>query len=315
MSHSPPVTTTDPATRPPAVAVPAKAFLGHAKLIGALTFASRIFGLLREMVAGHYLGTGLVASAFTVAFTVPNLFRKLFGEGALSAAFIPLYAQAVKHESKEQANDFAVAGVNLLCAILLGITVVGELALAAWLVLDSDMRVDTALTVKLTIVMLPYVLLICGGAFLSGVLQVHQRFGAPAFAPVLLNVIHIVVVFFGAYVLGLRGQDALTDATLAKQTTLAYWLGFFVLVAGVAQVGVLVPGLRAAGFRFKLVPHFWTPQIRRMLRLTVPVALGAGVLQLSVLLDKGLSVALMRSADPAAATHFTLLGRDVPYPM
>src|SRR5258708_34912430 len=107
-----------------------KSFLGHAKLIGLLTLGSRILGLGREIVAGHYLGTGLVASAFTVAFTIPNLFRKLFGEGALSAAFIPLYTQAIKQECalsadgqplpavSQSANDFAAAAVNLLCAIL-----------------------------------------------------------------------------------------------------------------------------------------------------------------------------------------------------
>src|ERR1700759_1768526 len=105
--------TAPPASDPP-FAAPAKSFLSHAKLIGGLTFASRIFGLLREIVAGHYLGTGLVASAFTVAFTIPNLFRKLFGEGALSAAFIPLYAQAIKNDHAEQANAFAAAGINLL---------------------------------------------------------------------------------------------------------------------------------------------------------------------------------------------------------
>src|SRR5690349_18650982 len=102
----------------------ARSFVGHAKLIGVLTLVSRFLGLGREIVAGHYLGTGLVASAFTVAFTIPNLFRKLFGEGALSAAFIPLYAQAIKHEHPDKANEFAAAAVNLLCAILLGITIV-----------------------------------------------------------------------------------------------------------------------------------------------------------------------------------------------
>src|ERR1043166_4566032 len=86
-----------------------KSFLAHAKLIGFFPLISRLLGLAREIVAGHYLGTGLVASAFTVAFTIPNLFRKLFGEGALSAAFIPLYAQAVKHEHPKQANEFAAA--------------------------------------------------------------------------------------------------------------------------------------------------------------------------------------------------------------
>src|ERR1700734_2692027 len=80
---------------PPA---PSRSFVGHAKVIGGLTLISRFTGLAREIVAGHYLGTGLVASAFTVAFTIPNLFRKLFGEGALSAAFIPLYSQALRRE-------------------------------------------------------------------------------------------------------------------------------------------------------------------------------------------------------------------------
>src|SRR5690349_8534172 len=83
---------------------PGRSFVGHAKLIGALTLVSRVLGLAREMVAGHYLGTGLVASAFTVAFVVPNLFRKLFGEGALSAAFIPLYSRALKEDGPEEAN-------------------------------------------------------------------------------------------------------------------------------------------------------------------------------------------------------------------
>src|SRR5213595_3466236 len=109
-----------------------RGFVRHAKVIGGLTLVSRLLGLVREIVAGHYLGTGLVASAFTVAFTIPNLFRKLFGEGALSAAFIPLYTQAVKHQRTRDgmsANDFASASVNMLCAILLALTIVGETAL------------------------------------------------------------------------------------------------------------------------------------------------------------------------------------------
>jgi len=97
--------------RPTAPAAPARSFVSHAKLIGSYTLLSRILGLGREVVAGHYLGTGLVASAFTVAFTIPNLFRKLFGEGALSAAFIPLYAQSLKKESAEEANAFAQGSI------------------------------------------------------------------------------------------------------------------------------------------------------------------------------------------------------------
>src|SRR3954452_3257436 len=112
-----------------AQAAEAKSFISHAKLIGVLTLVSRILGMARESVASYFFGAGAIWSAFTVAFTIPNLFRKLFGEGALSAAFIPLYAQQVKHNHPKEATQFAVASVNLLCAILIVLTIVGELIL------------------------------------------------------------------------------------------------------------------------------------------------------------------------------------------
>ena len=302
---------------PPAKAGgPATSFVGHAKLVGGLTLVSRVAGLAREMVAANYLGAELVASAFTVAFTVPNLFRKLFGEGALSAAFIPLYAQALKNESEEEANAFAAAGINLLCLVLLAITLVGELALGAMILFGDRWFPDLSLTLKFTAIMLPYVLLICGGAFLSGVLQVHRRFGAPAFAPVLLNVVHIAVLVVGAKLLHLDGHTPPGEAT-ALQTTLGYWLAFFVLVAGALQLLVLVPGLRQVGFRFRPRGALWTPKVRRMVKLTLPVALGAGVLQLSVLLDKGIAMGLMQRHDHAGrlVTHFDAFGHSVRFPM
>src|SRR5688500_2564389 len=232
----PAITISDPTAAPevePPVAAPAKSFLRHAKLIGGLTFLSRIVGLGREVVAGHYLGTGVVASAFTVAFTIPNLFRKLLGEGALSAAFIPLYAQANKRgttDSGESAADFASASVNLLVLILLAITLIGEAILAGFIFSASGDRPDHLLMLKFAAVMLPYVMLVCGGAFLSAILQVHQRFGAPAFAPVLLNVCHIAAVLGGAWFLGLRGRDPLSLRVMELQTTLAFWLAWTVLI-------------------------------------------------------------------------------------
>src|SRR3954469_921470 len=156
--------TAAPETEPPVVA-PAKSFLRHAKLIGGLTLLSRVVGLVREMVAAHFLGAGVVASAFTVAFTIPNLFRKLLGEGALSAAFIPLYAQAQKRgttEDGEPAREFAAASVNLLALILLGITLVGEAIIAAFILGASGERPDRVLMLKFAAIMLPYVMFVCG---------------------------------------------------------------------------------------------------------------------------------------------------------
>src|SRR6267378_341494 len=95
---------------------PAKpaSFIHHARLISLLTLISRFLGVVRESLAAKYFGAGLVASAFAVAFTIPNLFRKLFGEGALSAAFIPLYAQSLKTGDTSESQKFAAATVNLL---------------------------------------------------------------------------------------------------------------------------------------------------------------------------------------------------------
>ena len=295
-------------------------FLRHAKLVGGLTLLSRVVGLVREVVFAHYLGAGVVANAFRLAFMIPNLFRKLLGEGALSAAFVPLYAQANKRgttETGESAGDFAAASVKLLTAILVAVTVVGEAVIAVAILASPGDRVDRVLMLKFAAVMLPYVVLVCGGAFLSAILQVHQRFGAPAFAPVLLNVCHIGVLLGGAAFLGLRGNAPQTPEVVRLQTTLAFALAVTVLVAGALQVAVLLPALRATGFRFRPGVRAWTPAVRKMLVLSIPVAIGAGVLQLSVVCDKGISYALMQGVDRDGnlITHFQWLGQTVRYPM
>jgi putative peptidoglycan lipid II flippase len=288
--------------------VSAKSFVWHAKLIGAITFISRILGMARESIAANYFGAGAIWSAFTVAFTIPNLFRKLFGEGALSAAFIPLYAQAIKREElgdqsgEVTAADFAVASVNLLCGILIALTIVGELVLVA--LLFVRMRPDYLLAVKLTIIMLPYVLMICGTAFLGAILQVHHRFVAITATSIVSNLCLIIAIVVAA-----KSFDLKTEA---GQEYGVRWLAISVLIAGVIQVLMLMPSLRAVGFRFRLILHLWTPAIRKMLWMTLPVALGAGVMQISVVLDKGISFLL---AEADGHSTFTLLGHVIKYPM
>jgi putative peptidoglycan lipid II flippase len=285
-------------------------FVAHAKLISALTLLSRLLGLARESVVAQYFGAGVVSSAFAVAFKVPNLFRKLLGEGAISAAFIPLYAQAIKTGDEAAANRFAAACVNLLALILLALTIGGEAILLA-VAHFGNLRPDNLLVVRFTAIMLPYVLLICGTAFLGGILQVHRRFALPALAPVLLNVIHIAVIVIGARLLWLN-RGHLSDE-LARQTQLGYWLAAFVLVAGVGQIAMLVPSLRAVGFRFQWVANFRSPAIKKMLRLSIPVALSTGVLQLSVILDTAITVWLTRDGNPSARLH--LFGHALAYPL
>jgi len=285
-----------------------RSYVSHAKVISALTLLSRILGMARESVVARYFGAGVVSDAFTVAFKVPNLFRKLLGEGALSAAFIPLYAQAIKNDPDE-AQRFAAASVNLLGMILLGITAVGEVIL--WAATLTPMRPESLLVVRFTQIMLPYVLMICGTAFLGGILQVHKRFALPAFAPVLLNIIHIGVIITGARILMLA--RASENAKIALQIRLAYWLAGFVLVAGVMQIGMLMPALKAVGYRWSLRAKIWTPPVKKMLLLSIPVALSAAVLQLSVLVDTGITVWLTRGVDTGQRIH--MLGLSLPYPM
>jgi putative peptidoglycan lipid II flippase len=286
-----------------------KSFVWHAKLIGAITFASRILGMAREAIAANYFGAGAIWSAFTVAFTIPNLFRKLFGEGALSAAFIPLYAQAIKREELGETNgeinarDFAVASVNLLCGALIALTIVGELVLIA--LLFVPMRADYLLAVKLTIIMLPYVLMICGTAFLGAILQVHHRFVAITATSIVSNACLIIAI-----VLAARWFDLKTEA---GQEAGVHWLAISVLIAGVIQLSMLMPSLRIVGFRFRLILHLWTPAIRKMLWMTLPVALSAGVMQISVVLDKGISF-LLAEGENGKAT-FTLFGHIIRYPL
>ncbi len=293
-----------------------RSFVSHAKVISALTLVSRIFGMLRETFLAKFFGMGTVATALTIAFTIPNLFRKLFGEGALSAAFVPLYSKSLKEQSEEEAKQFAASSVNLLTLILLGITVLGELVLVSLIMLADPKRQAFTLTLKLSAIMLPYVVLICLTAFLSAILQVHRRFAAPAAAPILLNVIHICVTVAGGWMLGISMTDPGPEL-LRKQTLLAWWLAVFVVVAGFAQILMLLPSLRAIGFRFHWRGAYWSPQIRRMLQMTLPVAMAAGVLQISVLMDKGISALLAQDIDGAGnmVHQLTLFGQSFRLPM
>jgi putative peptidoglycan lipid II flippase len=283
------------------------AYVSHAKLIGVVTLLSRILGMARESCASNFFGAGAAYSAFTVAFTVPNLFRKLLGEGALSAAFIPLYAQAVKREKEGlgdalSANEFASASVNLLCAILLAITIIGELIL--WASTHFEMRPENLLGVHLTMIMLPYVLLVCGTAFLSGILQVHSRFAAAAATAIVLNLCHIIAMIIAAHLFDLSSPAGMERGVR--------WLSWTVLIAGCLQISMLIPSLRKVGFRFKPDFHILTPAIRRMLMLTLPVALGAGVLQVSTMLDRSLSFLL---AADGTKTTFTIFHETIRYPL
>jgi putative peptidoglycan lipid II flippase len=153
-------------------------------------------------------------------------------------------------------------------------------------------------------IMLPYVLLVCGTAFLGSILQVHQRFAAITFTAVVSNLCLIIAMVAAA-----RVHDLRTDA---GQVAAVRWLALSVLIAGVLQITTLLPSLRSAGFRFRAMLHFMTPAVRGMVTLTIPVALSAGILQISTLLDKAIAFYLSRTG---ADTHMSLFGHSIMLPM
>lgn len=237
---------------------------------GGMTLLSRVGGLVRDVVIGRIFGDTAVGSAFAAAFAIPNMFRRLFGEGALSAAFIPAYTDAHKADRRD-ANALASFTLAMLGLATAGLTVVIELALLAILVLAPG-DPERALSLKLIMVMLPFMPLICLVAILAGMLQVHGRFGPAASGPLILNTF---IVGVGAWCL-LSGQLA--------STGVAYALGIATVLSGVTQL---------LWFARLLGPSvYWTrawssirPRALAMLKQFVPVAIGLGTLQLNAFMD------------------------------
>ena len=253
--------------------------LGSAvRTVSGLTLLSRVAGLVRDLILVRIFGNTAVGSAFAAAFTVPNLFRRLFGEGALSAAFLPEYADALHADDDTPGDDrpndeaarFASATLALLTGATAALTVLIELALFAALIAAPGDATRT-LSLHLIMVTLPFMPLICVAALLGGMLQTHGRFAPTAAAPVILNVFLIAVGLWHF-------------AAGAQSTTTAYVLAVAAVAAGVAQVA----------WSFLALPrdaHFTRAfagsgvRLRRMLRRFGPVVLGLGTLQLNSLFD------------------------------
>ncbi len=168
-------------------------FIRSAGVISALTMLSRVLGLARDAVCAAFFGAGMVWDAFSFAFRVPNLFRRLFGEGALSAAFVPIFSEHLEVQEPEEAWRMAGRVAGSLALLLGGILLAGEAALVAALGL-APLSDRWHLTLLLTAVMLPYMLLICLAGLAGAALNSLKHFAAPALAPVVLNVVWIVAV-------------------------------------------------------------------------------------------------------------------------
>jgi len=286
-------------------------FVGHAVLVSALTLLSRLTGLVRDAVLAAMFGLGAVADAFFLGFLVPNLFRRLFGEGALSAAFIPIYTELNKRDP-DRARRFASLSLGLLMAVLCGVTLVGELGLAAMLrhgVGAGGWSDRAVLTIRLTMIMLPFMPMVCGVALMGGLLQVHGRFGPPAAASIVLNACMIGFTLWAG--LGVA-------STAESRDDIAVVTAGSVLVAGLIQFGWLLIAVQRVT-RLTAVVRGAARPLGRMVRLMGPMVLGLAVFQINTLADMLIAMWFSPPEMPPggidAAGTMLLLGREVAYPL
>lgn len=233
--------------------------------------------MLRDIVIAYHFGTSLLASAFFVAFTIPNLFRRLFGEGALSAAFIPVLIETRAKEGEPAAWNLAARVVTMAAALLSVIALLGVLLFSIGL--RAPGVPDKWLTAfALSRVMFPYVLFICLAALSMAVLNSYRHFATSAFAPCLLNIILIVAMLV---VFPLVGEAPGRRAMV---------LAWAVVLAGVAQVAIQLPALKRFGCPFRFSSHWNDPRVKQVLMLMGPAALGMAVTQFNVLIDRMLAL-------------------------
>jgi putative peptidoglycan lipid II flippase len=238
--------------------------------IGGLTLVSRVFGFAREMIFARVMGAGMAADAFVLAFTIPNLFRRLFGEGAFSSGFVPLFSQYLnKDGGQEDARAFAEEVLSVFMPILLGITAIFMVFMPAFVwVLAAGWRDDPekfALAVELSRITFPYLVLISLVSLFSGVLNSLTRFTAAAFAPTLLN-----VALIGALLLSPDGGPATAEA-----------MAVGVIAGGVLQLGLCWAATHRAGLKIGLRLPKMTPRVKELLILILPATLGGGIYYIS----------------------------------
>jgi len=238
-----------------------------AGVVGFFTLASRVLGLMRDIVIAGFFGTGMAADAFFVAFRIPNLLRRLFAEGSLTIAFIPVFTEYLTQKSRDEAFDLARTILTLL-TITVAVVALSGILLSPWIVRIQAFGFGGTgdkyqLTVLLTRITFPYIFFISLVAFFMGVLNSLRHFGAPAAAPIFLN-------------LGIIGA-AYFISPYCSEPIVGIAIG--VLIGGFLQVGLQIPWVFKEGF--KVFPR-WQPNhpaVRRIGLLMLPAIVGSAVYQ------------------------------------
>ncbi len=242
--------------------------------VGGWTMGSRILGFVRDILMAGTLGAGLIADAFFVAFKFPNFFRRLFAEGAFNAAFVPLFGDRLTTEGHAAARNFAAETAAVLISALMVFTVLAVLFMP-WLMYAiapgfADQPEKFALTIELTRITFPYLTFMALIALLGGMLNTLQRFAATAAAPILLNIVLISALV-------LIQVDIVPHA--------GFGLAWAVTAAGIGQLIWIAAACARAGLLFRLPRPRLTPGVRRLMRLMAPGIVGAGVVQINLVVD------------------------------
>lgn len=275
--------------------------LSSAKLIAGCTLTSRVTGLIRDMLLVHTFGATWALDAFFYGFQFPNLFRRLFGEGALAAVFVPTFTRTLETEGRPSAWKLLARTLALLSVtIVVVILVIEAILLAIWLLSPGGTARQIILAV--TALMLPFMLTICVVALFSSILNCVGSFVPAALTPVVLNLVMIAGIVWLAPAIG--GDDPQRQI---------FGVAISVLVAGGLQLVLLTPVLRGHGVAlgWSLQPR--DPHVREMSRKMMPVLFGQGVLVFGIFLDAQIC-ALLTHVESGSATG-TLFGLSFAYPL
>ena len=260
--------------------------------LGAATMFSRIAGLIRDMVIASQFGAGLLTDAFFMAFTIPNLLRRFFAEGSLTAAFVPTFSEVTKLEGEAEARRVATICWTLLLLVMIVITLAG--IIASPIIVKgigygfADIPGKLELTNSLNRVMFPFILFVSLLALVTGILNVRGYYFLPAFSPVVLNLSMISCA--------LLLSDQFSTPVMA--------LAVGVLIGGILQLGMQFPLLFSLGFRPALNWNFRHPAVVRITRLMLPGIAGVAIYQINVVVTR-----LLASFLPEGSVSYLYYGQ------
>lgn len=293
--------------------------VGRTALISSLTLLSRIVGFARETLAASIFGDhSPINDAFVTAWRVPNLFRSLLGEGAMTTSLTTAITKADAEQGEEGGRQLFLAIVRVLLWILLGVCAVVMIAVHF---MPDTMPItrfqwlgsNPAPVRELTVRMMPFVVLVCLSAVASGALNVRGHFLSPSLAPVVMNLWWIASLFIVAGAFGWTRVPGASDADeFARQMEMMRWLAWFVLVAGLILLTMQLPALHAKGLLSRAkdgtpqdAAAVSTDRVWAVLRSTAPLALGAAVYQINVMIDGFMALSLLPDGGPTTLYYAT----------